>query len=67
VQLGADLTGSQNKTIVVIGFGATMPFATRFFADLGYRYGQILSKTDIVETDKAIPTQRIVLGVGVRF
>ena len=67
VQLGGDLSGTHNKTIVVFGFGVNVPFATRFYADLGYRYGQILAKTDNHETDKAIPTQRIVLGVGVRF
>jgi opacity protein-like surface antigen len=67
VQLGGDLSGSQNKTILVFGFGVRVPFKTQFFADLGYRYGQILAKTDNFETDKAIPTQRVVLGVGVRF
>ena len=67
VQLGGDLSGTHNKTIVIVGFGVNVPFATRFFADLGYRYGQILAKTDNFETDKAIPTQRVVLGIGVRF
>lgn len=67
VQLGGDLTGSTTKTIVVFGFGANVPFMTRYFFDLGYRYGQILAKTDIFETDKSIPTQRVVLGAGVRF
>jgi opacity protein-like surface antigen len=67
VQLGGDLTGSANKTILVFGFGVNVPFKTRFFGDLGYRYGQILARTTDVENDKAIPTQRVVLGVGVRF
>ncbi len=67
VQLGGDLSGTQNKTIFVVGFGVNVPFMERFFADLGYRYGQIMAKTDKVETDKGIPTQRVVLGVGVRF
>lgn len=67
VQLGGDLTGTVNKTIVVIGFGVNVPFMDRFFADLGYRYGRIMAKADLVDTDKAIPTQRIVLGVGVKF
>ncbi len=67
VQLGGDLSGTQNKTIFVVGFGVNVPFMERFFADLGYRYGQILAKTDTVETDTGIPTQRVVLGVGVRF
>ena len=67
VQLGGDLSGTQNKTIFVLGFGVNVPFKTRYFADLGYRYGQIFPKTDNFETDTAIPTQRVILGVGVRF
>ena len=67
LQLGADLSGSTNRTLFVIGFGANMTFKERFFADLGYRYGQIFSKTLDNESLESIPTQRIVLGVGVRF
>jgi opacity protein-like surface antigen len=67
VQLGSDLSGSLNKTILVLGFGVNVPFKTRYFGEIGYRFGSILPKTDNFETDKAIPTQRIILGVGVRF
>jgi opacity protein-like surface antigen len=67
VQLGADLSGTQNKTLLVFGFGARVPFKARYFADLGYRYGHIFAKTDAFETDTSIPTQRIVFGVGVKF
>jgi opacity protein-like surface antigen len=67
VQLGGDLSGTHNKTILVFGFGAHVPFKTRYFADFGYRYGQILAKTDNFETDTSIPTQRVILGVGIRF
>ena len=67
VQLGGDLSGTANKTILVFGFGVNVPFMERYFADLGYRYGQILANTSNVENDKSIPTQRIMLGVGVRF
>src|SRR4051812_38489013 len=67
VQLGGDLSGAHNKAILVVGFGVHVPFKTRFFGDLGYRYGQIFAKTDNFETDTAIPTQRVVLGVGMRF
>jgi opacity protein-like surface antigen len=67
VQLGSDLSGSLNKTILVLGFGVNVPFKTRYFGEIGYRYGSILAKTDNFETDKAIPTQRVILGVGVRF
>jgi opacity protein-like surface antigen len=67
VQLGGDLSGTANKTMLVFGFGVNVPFAERFFADLGYRYGTILAKTSNFETDTAIPTQRIILGAGIRF
>jgi opacity protein-like surface antigen len=67
VQLGGDLSGSANKTILVFGFGVRVPFKTRFFGDLGYRYGQIFAKTDNFENDTSIPTQRVILGVGVKF
>lgn len=67
VQLGGDLSGTHSKSILLFGFGVRVPFKTRYFGDLGYRYGQILSKTENFETDKAIPTQRVILGVGIRF
>jgi opacity protein-like surface antigen len=67
LQLGDDLSGSTNRTLLVIGFGVNMPFKQRYFADLGYRYGQIFSKTLDNESLGSIPTQRIVLGVGIRF
>jgi opacity protein-like surface antigen len=68
LQLGGDLSGSTTRALLVIGFGVNVPFKQRFFGDLGYRYGQIFSKTlDNNETLGSIPTQRIVLGVGVRF
>jgi opacity protein-like surface antigen len=67
VQVGSDLSGTINKTMIVVGFGINVPFKTRFFGDLGYRYGAILAKTDNFETDKTISTQRIVLGAGIRF
>jgi opacity protein-like surface antigen len=67
VQLGGDLSGSSNKTMLVIGGGINVPFMERFFADVGYRYGGILADTDEVENDTTIKTQRIVFGVGFKF
>ena len=55
VQLGGDLPGTHNKTIFVFGFGVHVPFKTRFFGDIGYRYGQILANTDNFETDNRSP------------
>jgi opacity protein-like surface antigen len=67
VQLGGDLSGSTNRALLVIGFGINVPFKQRFFADVGYRYGQIFSKTIDEETLESVPTQRIILGAGIRF
>jgi opacity protein-like surface antigen len=67
VTLGGDLSGTNTKTMIIAGGGVNVPFMQRFFADLGYRYGHILAKTSAVATDKGIKTQRVVLGVGVRF
>jgi opacity protein-like surface antigen len=67
VQLGADLSGTLNKPIFVIGFGVNYAFKSRYFADLGYRFGEIFPNKDAFETDTGIPTQRIIFGVGVRF
>ena len=67
VQLGADLSGTLNKPIFVIGFGVNRTFKSRYFADLGYRFGEIFPDKDAFETDSGIPTQRIIFGVGVRF
>lgn len=67
LQLGGDLSGSTNRGLLVIGFGINVPFKRRFFADVGYRYGQIFSTTLDNEPLESIPTQRIILGAGVRF
>jgi len=68
VQLGSDLSDSTNRGIFVVGFGVKVPFKQRFFGDIGYRFGQIFSKStaDGVLLP-SIPTQRVVLGVGMRF
>ncbi|HEY0521314.1 MAG TPA: outer membrane beta-barrel protein, partial [Ilumatobacteraceae bacterium] len=67
VQLGSDLSGSTNRGMFGIGFGVKVPFKEQFFADLGYRFAQIFSKSADAETLPSIPTQRVVLGVGMRF
>jgi opacity protein-like surface antigen len=67
VQLGGDLSGTQTKTIIVVGGGVTIPVRERYFIDLGYRFGGILSNTSDIENDTAIKTQRIILGFGARF
>jgi len=67
IPLGGDLSGSNNKAILIFGGGITFPFAKSYFADFGYRFGGILSKVSDIENDITIKTQRIMLGVGVRF
>jgi len=67
VQLGGDLSGTNTKTMIAFGGGIAIPFAARYYIDLGYRFGGILSKTSDIENDTAIKSQRIVLGVGARF
>jgi len=67
VSLGGDLSGSNTKTLLVFGGGVVYPFAKNYFADIGYRFGGILSKVSDIENDQTIKTQRIMLGAGVRF
>ncbi|MBI4486660.1 MAG: outer membrane beta-barrel protein [Acidobacteria bacterium] len=67
VQLGGDLAWDGNKTLVMAGGGVNIEFLSKFFADVSYRYGHILPKTDLVENDVAIKTQRLQIGFGVRF
>ena len=67
VLLGGDLSGTNTKAILMFGGGLLFPFSTRYFIDAGYRFGGILSKASDIENDITIKTQRIMVGVGVRF
>jgi len=67
VALGGDLSGSLTKAILIFGGGITVPFANNYFADLGYRFGGILSKVSDIENDVTIKSQRIMFGAGIRF
>jgi Outer membrane protein beta-barrel domain len=67
VTLGGDLSGSNTKTLLIFGGGIVYPLARNYFADVGYRFGGILSKVSDIENDQTIKTQRIMLGAGVRF
>jgi hypothetical protein len=67
VTLGGDLSGSNNKTLLIFGGGIAYPFGKAYFIDVGYRFGGILSKVSDIENDQTIKTQRIMLGAGVRF
>ena len=67
VSLGGDLSGSNWKTILAFGGGLIFPFRERYFFDVGYRFGGILSKVSDIENDITIKTQRIMIGAGMRF
>jgi len=68
VQLGTDLSESQSKVLVVLGVGTAINFATRYFADLSYRYGRIgEAKSGDEILIKGLSTQRVQIGLGIRF
>lgn len=69
VQFGTDLNGTEREPFIMLGGGATVGFATRYFLDLSYRYGRVFKKNDENgnEVIPAINTQRVQAGIGVRF
>jgi len=68
VQLGSDLSESHNTFLFVIGAGTTFNFATRYFADLTYRYGRTSeASSDNEVLIQGLNTQRVQIGVGIRF
>lgn len=66
VQLGADLAGSSNRPMFSVMGGVSKDFGSAFF-DISYRYGAIFANTDLIEDDAMTNTQRLQLGIGVRF
>jgi hypothetical protein len=64
---GSDLEGALKKPILMIGGGAMVMVAKRFFADGSIRYGRIFPKTSQIENDVAINTVRVQIGIGVKF
>jgi opacity protein-like surface antigen len=67
VQFGSDLNGTEKKGYFTLGGGVTYPLLTRFFVDGSYRYGRIFPKTDVIENDLGINTNRLQVAVGVKF
>jgi|SwirhisoilCB2_FD_contig_41_10920888_length_1229_multi_2_in_0_out_0_1 opacity protein-like surface antigen len=67
VATGVDLQGTVTKALFVLGGGVTVPFASRYFLDGSYRYGRIFARTGVIENDNGINTQRLQIGVGIRF
>jgi opacity protein-like surface antigen len=67
VQFGSDLSGSEKKGYFTIGGGVMYPLMTRLFVDGSYRYGHIAAKTDVIENDTGINTNRLQVIIGVKF
>jgi opacity protein-like surface antigen len=64
VQFGTDLNGTENRPIIMLGGGATVGFAKRYFLDLSYRFGAVLATGDASSVNK---TQRAQVGIGIKF
>jgi opacity protein-like surface antigen len=67
VQLGSDLSGSLTKGLFTLGGGVHRPFKNRYFVEGSYRYGRIFARSGQIEGDKGMNTQRLQVGVGLRF
>ena len=70
--LGNDLAGSQTAPFLMFGGGAYIDIASRYFADVSYRYGRVFSKTEqsgseTVITLAAFNTSRLQVGLGIKF
>jgi opacity protein-like surface antigen len=64
---GLDLQGTVTKPFMMIGGGVTVPFAGRYYADGSYRYGRIFAREGVIDADTGNNTQRLQIGVGIRF
>jgi len=61
VQLGSDLSGSQTKAFLTVGLGTQFrPLASRL-GHVSYRYGRVFLP------DQELNTNRVQVGIGVRF
>jgi opacity protein-like surface antigen len=64
---GNDLSGTVSKGLFTLGFGVTRPFGSRYLLDGSYRYGRVFARSGEIEGDTGINTNRLQIGVGVRF
>lgn len=67
IVLGNDLSGSISKPFIVVPIGVQGTFSKRLVVDGSYRYGRIPARTSEIENDVPINTQRVQVGVGIRF
>jgi opacity protein-like surface antigen len=61
VQLGADLAGSRNAGMMVLGGGAVWPVWRQVIFDFNYRYSKIFASPDRITLNRAG------LGLGITF
>lgn len=66
VQLGNDLDGYVSKAFLMAGFGVTRPVKKKYLLDASYRFGRVFPSGS-VGGDTGVNTQRIQIGLGVRF
>jgi opacity protein-like surface antigen len=66
VSLGLDLDGFVTKFLIMAGAGIQHPLGDRFFVDGSYRYGHI-SASGKISDDRAVSTQRVQAGFGIKF
>jgi len=68
VQLGDDLSGTQNRPFAMLALGGTWPIRQRYFLDFGYRYGHAFKRTEQSELILAgVNTNRLQIGFGIAF
>ena len=61
VTLGKDLAGSSTSALLNLGGGVTLPFASKWFGDVSYRF------TPIFTANEATKVSRFNFGVARRF
>jgi opacity protein-like surface antigen len=68
IGLGSDLSGAFTRPLLMIGFGTTFPFKTRYLLDLSYRWGHVYQEVSNSELIlRGINTQRVQIGFGYKF
>jgi len=68
VQFGSDLSGTETSPFLLVGGGVSVSFASRYFADVSYRYGRVFPKTDENGNSfNELNTNRVQVGIGIKF
>ncbi len=67
VVLGLDLSGKISKAFIVVPVGVQGTYGKWLVIDGSYRYGRIAARPSDITQDVGISTQRVQVGVGIRF